>query len=84
MAAQERPRDGGDVKLRSGMTRRRLVALGLLSTVAAVGERIGMPRAASAQADGVVLEDGGIYNAYVPTAFKEGQFDLYTCEFDAA
>ena len=84
MAAQECSRDGGDVKLRNDMTRRRLVALGLLSTVAAVGERIGLPHAASAQANSVVLEDGHVYTAYVLTAFKEGQFDLYTCEFDAA
>jgi hypothetical protein len=61
-----------------------MLALGGVSTVAAIGERIGMPHAASAQAGGIVLEDGRVYNAYVPAALKEGQFAQYTCEFDAA
>ncbi len=67
-----------------GLTRRRMVALGVMSTVTAIGERIGLPHAASAQADGIVLEDGRVYTAYVPAARKEGQFAQYTCEFDAA
>jgi hypothetical protein len=78
------PRNGGDVRLSSELTRRQLVALGMLSTVAAVGERMRVPLAAAAQADGVVLKEGHVYTAYVPTAIKEGQFDQYTCEFDAA
>jgi hypothetical protein len=39
---------------------------------------------AAAQATGVVLDDGRVYDAYVPAALKEGQFAQYTCEFDAA
>lgn len=32
----------------------------------------------------VVTEDGRVYDAYIPTALKQGQFAQYTCEFDAA
>lgn len=66
------------------LTRRRLVTLGVVGAVAGFGERIGTPLAAVAQADGIVLEDGRVYDAYVPAVLKEGQFDQYTCEFDAA
>jgi hypothetical protein len=66
------------------LTRRRLVALGVAGTVAVIGERIRTPFAAAAQADGIVLEDGRAYTAYVPAAMKQGQFAQYTCEFDAA
>lgn len=31
-----------------------------------------------------VVVDGRVYDAYIPAAVKEGQFDRYTCEFDAA
>ncbi len=31
-----------------------------------------------------VVVDGRVYDAYVPAATKAGQFDRYTCEFDAA
>ena len=66
------------------MTRRRLVALAGGSALAAAGGRIGALPAAAAQPGGVVLEDGRVYDAYVPSALKEGQFAQYTCEFDAA
>ncbi|MGH2535060.1 MAG: C39 family peptidase [Thermomicrobiales bacterium] len=31
-----------------------------------------------------VVVNGRTYDAYIPTATKEGQFEHYTCEFDAA
>ena len=41
-------------------------------------------RAARAEASQIVLADGRQYDAYVDAASKPGQFDRYTCEFDAA
>ena len=66
------------------VTRRRLVALGVLGAAAMAGGHIASAPTAAAQADGVVLPDGRIYDAYIDAALKEGQFDQYTCEFDAA
>lgn len=66
------------------VTRRRLVALGVAGAAALAGGRIAGAPAAAAQADGIVLPDGRIYDAYIDAALKEGQFDQYTCEFDAA
>ncbi|MGH2618707.1 MAG: hypothetical protein ACRDJC_26055, partial [Thermomicrobiales bacterium] len=75
----------GGVMRVGGLTRRRLAALaGLTAVSAGVGGTIGTPVRAAAQANGVVLEDGPVYDAYVPVALKEGQFSQYTCEFDAA
>ncbi|MDP9364046.1 MAG: hypothetical protein M3Q10_07440 [Chloroflexota bacterium] len=40
--------------------------------------------AAAGQIEAVAAVDPGAYDAYVPTATKDGQFYSYTCEFDAA
>ncbi len=57
-----------------------LAAALLVAVVAVVGGRA----AAAAQAGSVVTADGRVYDAYVPTALKHGQFYYYSCEFDAA
>jgi hypothetical protein len=54
-----------------------LLAIGL-------GQRVGVAQTARAEADQTTLAGGQRYDAYVPAASKSGQFDLYTCEFDAA
>lgn len=67
------------------LTRRQLAALAALTVVATVDSgTTRTPRQAAAQEAPVVLADGRIYDAYVPTALKQGQFAQYTCEFDAA
>ncbi len=60
-----------------------LVALLVLFGTAAGGWAPG-PAGATAQTGSVVLDDGRVYDAYVPAALKQGQFYYYTCEFDAA
>ena len=58
-------------------------------------EEIGLPTPGSAQREPVaeaagmttmepVTIDGRTYTAYTETVIKEGQWDLYTCEFDVA
>jgi hypothetical protein len=75
--------NGTGIRGGGALTRRRLIALGVATTAAAVGARTPAPQAA-AQTGGVALLDASAYDAYVPAATKEGQFDQYTCEFDAA
>ena len=66
------------------VTRRQVVALGVLGAATVGGAIARAPAAAFAQADGIVLPDGRVYDAYIDAALKEGQFAQYTCEFDAA
>ena len=60
-----------------------LVALLVLLGTAASGWAPGTA-GATAQTGSVVLDDGRVYDAYVPAALKQGQYYYYTCEFDAA
>ena len=62
----------------------RLAALAALLLVVAVTGVGAAPAPAVAQAGPVVTADGRVYDAYVPTAEKHGQFYYYSCEFDAA
>ena len=64
-------------------------ALGFLGPVPRImpslgGAIWGARRAAAAPPQLAAAEDGRGYDAYIPTALKEGQFAQYTCEFDAA
>jgi uncharacterized protein YvpB len=64
-------------------SRRKLLGEMLAGTLAAAAPIAALaPRPAAAQ--GVTTPDGRYYDAYVPSASKEGQFYHYTCEFDAA
>lgn len=65
-------------------TRRDAIGAMLLITAGLGASMIRGPRSAAAEPGPVVLADGRRYDAYIPAASKPGQFDQYTCEFDAA
>lgn len=70
--------------MRVGIDRgHRLAALAALLLVAAIAG-VGAAAGAMAQTAPVETADGRVYDAYVPTAEKRGQFYHYSCEFDAA
>ena len=57
----------------------------LAALLLVVGAAVGLARAATAaQGEPAITADGRVYDAYVPTALKRGQFYQYSCEFDAA
>jgi hypothetical protein len=63
--------------------RSRRQLLGELLALSAVPV-LGLPPRPAAAQQGFTTTDGRYYDAYVPSASKEGQFYHYTCEFDAA